>query len=56
MSEPGTAEPEGYLAEKAKGNIAVLPPHGQFHCQIWVGALLPDDVAPVEQKIKKIVG
>jgi Domain of unknown function (DUF4432) len=53
--EPGTAEPEGYLAEKAKGNIMVLPPHGQFHGQVLVGALAADDVAPMEQKVKQII-
>ena len=54
--EPGTAEPEGYLAEKAKGNIKVLPPHGQFHGQVIVGALAADEVAPVEQKIINTLG
>jgi len=36
---PATAEPEGYLAEKAKGNIKVIPPQGKFTCEILAGVL-----------------
>jgi hypothetical protein len=56
LVEPGTAEPEGYLAEKAKGNLKILPPKGKFFCQIRAGSLAAEEVAGVEQKIKQIVG
>jgi hypothetical protein len=48
---PATAEPEGYLAEKAKGNIRSLPAGGVFHCNIEVGLLSP---AAVEQMTHKL--
>jgi len=41
MVLPATAEPEGYLAEKAKGNVKVLPAQGAFHCDMEIGALSP---------------
>ncbi len=52
---PATAEPEGYSAEKAKGNIKVLPPQGEFHCDLEVGALGPDEAAKLEQKISRLL-
>jgi hypothetical protein len=36
---PATAEAEGYTAEKAKGNVRLLPPQGEFHCSLEFGAL-----------------
>jgi hypothetical protein len=54
--EPGTAEPEGYLAEKAKGNVKVLPPSGTFTCDLLIGALAPTETAQMEDKIKQIAG
>ncbi len=48
---PATAEPEGYLAEKAKGNIRTLPAGGKFHCDMEVGLLSP---AAVEQRLNKL--
>jgi hypothetical protein len=52
---PATAEPEGYSAEKAKGNIKVLPPGGEFHCEMEVGALTPAEAIEMEQAIKNIL-
>jgi len=52
---PATAEPEGYLAEKAKGNIKVLPPEGKFRCDLEVGVLAPDEAKRMEEKIARIV-
>lgn len=52
---PATAEPEGYSAEKAKGNIKVLPPGGQFHCQMEVGALPPEEAGRLADKINRIL-
>ena len=56
LVEPGTAEPEGYLAEKAKGNLKILPPRGKFQCKIIVGSLNPGEAARMEQKINRIAG
>ena len=53
--EPATAEPEGYLAEKAKGNVKTLPPKGQFHCDIEIGALMAAEAKRMEEKINQIV-
>lgn len=52
---PATAEPDGYLAEKAKGNIRVLPPGGEFHCQMEAGALTPGEARAMAAKIDKIL-
>ena len=48
---PATAEPEGYLAEKAKGNVKVLPPQGVFCCEIEMGVLAPPEARRMEEKI-----
>lgn len=53
--EPSTSEGDGYLAEKAKGTVKVLPPHGEFHCDIEIGALMPAEAQQVEEKIKRIL-
>jgi hypothetical protein len=52
---PATAEPEGYTAEKAKGNIKILPPGGEFHCEMEAGALTPDEAKAMEEKINQII-
>ena len=52
---PATAEPEGYTAEKAKGNIKVLPPGGEFHCDMEVGALSPVEARQLAEKINRIL-
>jgi hypothetical protein len=52
---PATAEPEGYTAEKAKGNLKLLPPGGEFHCELEVGALPPDEAQELEDKINRIL-
>ena len=52
---PATAEPEGYGAEKAKGNIKVVPPGGVWACQMWMGYLDPAAAAKMEQKIATVV-
>jgi hypothetical protein len=52
---PATAEPEGYLAEKAKGNIKMLPPKGEFHFELEMGMLAPAEAKRMEKKITQIV-
>ncbi len=56
LTEPGTAEPEGYTAEKAKGNLRVLPPHGTFHCDLRIGALSPAQADQIEKQIEEMIG
>jgi hypothetical protein len=52
---PATAEPEGYLAEKAKGNIKILPAKGEFHFELEMGTLAPAEAKRLEEKIAHIV-
>lgn len=52
---PATAEPEGYLAEKAKGNLKVIPAGGTFRCEIEMGMLKAKQVAQIEEKINRIL-
>jgi hypothetical protein len=54
LALPATAEPEGYLAEKAKGNLKILPAGGRFTCQMQAGWLNPAQTAQVEAKINQI--
>jgi hypothetical protein len=54
--EPSTSEGDGYLAEKAKGTVKVLPPHGEFHCDVEIGTLTPAEARQVEETIERIVG
>jgi hypothetical protein len=51
---PATAEPEGYTAEKEKGNIKVLPPGGEFKFSLEAGALNPVEAKALEIKINQI--
>jgi hypothetical protein len=52
---PGTAEPEGYTAEKAKGNLKVLGPKAAWSASFEVGALTPAEARQVEAQIEAIV-
>ena len=54
LVEPGTAEPEGYLAEKAKGNLHILPPQGKFQCQTLAGVLPVEEGLRLEKMVAKI--
>lgn len=47
---PGTAEADGYAAEKAKGNVLVLAPQAEFHCQLEFGALPPHEAGQLKAK------
>jgi hypothetical protein len=46
---PATAEPEGYLAEKAKGNIKILPPKGESYFELEMGTLAPAEAKRMEK-------
>ncbi len=54
MILPATAEPEGFSAEKAKGNVLSLAGGETFAYDAEVGALTADEVAAVEAKIEAI--
>jgi hypothetical protein len=56
LVEAGTCEPEGYLAEKAKGNLKILPPGGQFYGELEIGSLAPAEAAQWETKIQNLLG
>ncbi len=51
---PGTAEADGYTAEKAKGNVMVVPPKGCFRCALSFGALDPTEAAALKSKIERV--
>ena len=55
LVEPGTAEPEGYLTEKSKGNLLVLPPKGQWQCQVIIGMLSANETVGMEATIERMM-
>jgi len=55
MILPATAEPEGYSAEKAKGNIKVIPPNAAFNFEIEMGALTPTEARKMENKVDEVI-
>ena len=52
---PATAEPEGYHAEKEKGNIKVIQAHETFACEMVAGVLGIDETHQLEGKINQIL-
>jgi len=52
---PATAEPEGYTAEKAKGNIKTLAAQQEFRCELEVGLLTPAEVTEMEDRINRAI-
>ena len=56
MALPGTAEPEGYLAEKAKGNVRRLPGRETFVSEITAGALTKEQAEEKRKMICALVG
>lgn len=53
---PATAEPEGFSAEKAKGNLKTLAPGGEFHFELRFGALKAEEAVQMEVAIEQITG
>jgi hypothetical protein len=53
---PATAEPEGYAAEKAKGNVRTLGPGAVWECEYTMGALTPEETRQVQDLIEKVRG
>ena len=52
---PGTAEADGYTAEKAKGNIKVIEPLGSFRCSLSFGALTKEQAADLKAQIARVM-
>ena len=52
---PATAEADGYTAEKAKGNLRLLPPQGEFRCSLEFGTLEPDEAAEMQRRIDEVM-
>jgi hypothetical protein len=55
LVEAGTAEPEGYHAEKAKGNVREIPPGESFRADFRIGALAPDEAEAKAEHIQYII-
>jgi len=53
--EAGTAEADGFTAERKKGNLRFLPPGGLFHCDLQAGMLTVDEAQLEEDLIREIV-
>lgn len=52
---PATAEPEGYLAEQAKGNLRTLPGGESFFFEIELGALNSEETRSIASLIKMTI-
>lgn len=55
MVLPATAEPEGYTAEKAKGNILTLPGGSEWRCDMAMGALTPPEAEQMAEHIARVL-
>lgn len=53
---PATAEPEGYSAEKAKGNLLTIAAGARYRCEYEVGALDSAQAKELERAIGGILG
>ena len=49
-----TAEPDGYNAEKAKGNVVTIPPDGHFRSHIVCGALDPAAAKDFRRRVEAV--
>ena len=56
MVLPATAEPEGYLAEKAKGNLHIVPAQGHFQADMQLGVVSAEESERLEQHIHHLLG
>jgi hypothetical protein len=51
---PATAEPDGYTAEKAKGNVLMLAPGAEWRCTMEFGALDAAEAAAMRRRIEAV--
>ena len=52
---PATAEPEGYSAEKAKGNIKIIPAQSRYRIDMVIGVLDATEATRMESKIQGMI-
>jgi hypothetical protein len=52
---PATAEPDGYLAEKAKGNVKTLAAGQSVRFELEAGLLSPEQASKVEEGIAELL-
>ncbi len=52
---PSTAEPEGYTAEKKKGNLVILPGGETWKCEMWAGHMDVAAAQAMEATIQSII-
>ncbi len=52
---PATAEPEGYTAEKAKGNLKIIAPGASWRCDYTIGLLTAEQTKAMERRIEQII-
>ena len=52
---PGTAEADGYTAEKAKGNVLLLAPQDTFRCSLAFGALTSSEAEALRNRIAEVM-
>jgi hypothetical protein len=52
---PATAEPDGYLAEKQKGNLKVLAAGGSMRFELEAGLLTPEQASATEHRIEEVL-
>jgi hypothetical protein len=52
---PATAEADGYTAEKTKGHLRLLPPGGEFRCEIEAGVLDPSAASQMQARIEAVL-
>jgi hypothetical protein len=52
---PATAEPEGYSAELAKGNVLELGPHAQYEIHMIMGSMTAPEATAMEARINQII-
>ncbi|MCB1495494.1 MAG: DUF4432 family protein [Bauldia sp.] len=51
---PATAGANGYVAEKAKGNVLMLDPQGEFRCRLAFGALEAPEAEALRKDIETV--
>lgn len=52
---PATAEVDGYTAEKAKGNLKLIPPLGSYRCNLEFGALDAAEASGLRARIDRLM-
>ena len=55
LALPATAEPDGYTAEKAKGNVRILAPGETTRIELRAGALTPEETGRTSEAIRQIL-